>query len=165
MLSLCRLVALPFFVLFLLRERPLPALLLFLFMGASDVADGYFARRWGQATRLGQVLDHAVDKVVTIVVSGSLALTRGFPLWAFYFLLAREVSFLLVGSFLATVRGVIARSNNLGRAAGGAFYFTALSYIVGEPEVGLYLLYFALVLYLVASLKYLRTYFPVSQSG
>ena len=39
-------------------------LALFLLAALTDFLDGYFARRWGRITRLGQLLDPAADKIL-----------------------------------------------------------------------------------------------------
>jgi CDP-diacylglycerol--glycerol-3-phosphate 3-phosphatidyltransferase len=42
----------------------LPANLIFLFAVATDWVDGYWARRYGQVTKFGRVLDPFVDKII-----------------------------------------------------------------------------------------------------
>jgi CDP-diacylglycerol--glycerol-3-phosphate 3-phosphatidyltransferase len=44
--------------------RHLAALAVFLVAAATDWVDGYLARRYGQVTRLGRVLDPFVDKII-----------------------------------------------------------------------------------------------------
>jgi len=47
---------------------------LFIFTAATDFLDGYLARRWGQVTPLGRVLDPLVDKVL---ICGTFILLAG----------------------------------------------------------------------------------------
>ena len=53
-------------VLFVAIERELcqPALVLFLVAASTDWVDGWWARRFGQVSRLGRILDPLVDKVI-----------------------------------------------------------------------------------------------------
>ena len=67
-------------------------LALFLLAALTDFLDGYFARRWGRVTRLGQVLDPAADKILIASAYISLielnpAIT---PAWMVATILARE---------------------------------------------------------------------------
>ena len=41
------------------------ALLIFLVAAATDLLDGYLARRWGQITTVGTLLDPIADKLLT----------------------------------------------------------------------------------------------------
>jgi phosphatidylglycerophosphate synthase len=71
-LTLLRLLAAPGLVLAILAGRAGPAALLVALAVVTDLADGPVARRFGEATRLGGLLDHAVD--ATFVTAGSAAL-------------------------------------------------------------------------------------------
>jgi CDP-diacylglycerol--glycerol-3-phosphate 3-phosphatidyltransferase len=63
------------------QQRPQPRLLdvaavLFIIAAVTDILDGYLARRRGQVTALGRVLDPLVDKVL---VCGAFILFAGWP--------------------------------------------------------------------------------------
>ena len=66
-LTLARLLLIPFFLGLWLKQTPwatLAALLIFLAAAASDLLDGYFARRARQVTVFGQFADPLVDKLL-----------------------------------------------------------------------------------------------------
>ena len=70
-LTLVRLIAAPMvgFV-FLLLPRPISdwiALILFLSASLTDYLDGYLARKWGQESRFGAMLDPIADKAMVVV--------------------------------------------------------------------------------------------------
>lgn len=54
-------------------ERPGLATLCFAVAVASDFADGWVARRFGEATYLGGLIDHGVDACFVVVGTGALA--------------------------------------------------------------------------------------------
>lgn len=56
--------------------------LLFLMIGATDFFDGYYARKFDQETRLGQLLDPIADKV--LIASVLIALVAVHKLWFFW---------------------------------------------------------------------------------
>lgn len=98
-LTLFRLVISPLFFPFLLYLF-LPAnifalnvtlALLFLVIGLTDFFDGYFARRWGQETSMGKMLDHIADKVM--IASTLIVLVAVKKLWFFWaiLLIGREL--------------------------------------------------------------------------
>ncbi len=59
--------------------------------GASDVADGWLARRWNVESWLGGLLDAVADKVFVVVVLIAFVIAGNFsPLWI-PFVLAREL--------------------------------------------------------------------------
>ena len=71
-LTLLRLLVTPCLVLTILGGQVRAAALLVALAVVTDLADGRVARRFGEATRLGGLLDHAVD--ATFVTAGSAAL-------------------------------------------------------------------------------------------
>jgi cardiolipin synthase len=78
-------------------------LLLFSVVVATDWVDGLVARRTGQVSELGKVLDPVADRVA--IAAGLIALVvRGvFPLWAALLILVRDVA-VLIGGTLAMAR-------------------------------------------------------------
>ena len=68
---------------------------------ATDWVDGTIARRTGQVSELGKVLDPVADRAA--IAAGLIALiVRGaFPLWAGALILARDVAVLVAGAVLA----------------------------------------------------------------
>ena len=67
------------------------ALLVLALAGLTDVLDGYLARRDGEATATGAVLDPIADKLFAISVVGTLIAQGKIPRWSVPALLAREI--------------------------------------------------------------------------
>jgi cardiolipin synthase (CMP-forming) len=70
------------------------ALTIFISAGVTDILDGYFARKWGEQSSFGQMLDPIADKL--LVSSCLLMLTydgtiRTFHVWAAVVILCREI--------------------------------------------------------------------------
>jgi len=67
--------------------------LVFLIASASDGLDGWLARKFGQRTRLGAILDPLADKglLITAIITLSVSKwTIGFPLWFPVLVIARD---------------------------------------------------------------------------
>ncbi|HEY0238770.1 MAG TPA: CDP-alcohol phosphatidyltransferase family protein, partial [Friedmanniella sp.] len=69
--------------------------------GASDWLDGVLARRLGQVTKLGQVLDPAADRLFILVTLLGLVARGVVPWWLVAVLLAREAVLLVMLLVLA----------------------------------------------------------------
>ncbi len=105
-LSLLRLLLIPLFAfLYLTADRHAPAqyrwsAAVLLLSGLTDVADGAIARRFGQITPLGKILDPLADKLTQATVC--ICLTVRFPKLFFILILfvLKELTMLIAGAFL-----------------------------------------------------------------
>ncbi|RMH75873.1 MAG: CDP-alcohol phosphatidyltransferase family protein [Actinomyces sp.] len=91
LVSLVRLACVPVFVwlLFGVGDRFGAALLLGA-VGATDWVDGWFARRFGQVSELGKILDPVADRVVLIVAVVAVLVDGAVPVWLAVATLVRE---------------------------------------------------------------------------
>lgn len=91
-LSLLRLAGVPLFLWLVLGpERDGLALLVLMFAGFTDYADGWLARRFNQTSRLGQMLDPAADRLYILATLIGLTVRDIVPLWLTLALVARDV--------------------------------------------------------------------------
>ena len=91
-LSVIRLVLVPVFLyLLLVADLTGWAVAVLMFSGASDWADGKIARLFAnQSSRLGELLDPAVDRIYMVTVPISMALAGIIGWWVVILLLARD---------------------------------------------------------------------------
>ena len=66
------------------------ALAIFLSAAATDLLDGYLARRWGQVTTVGTLLDPIADKLLISAALISLVQVRLVPGWMAILIIGRE---------------------------------------------------------------------------
>jgi CDP-diacylglycerol--glycerol-3-phosphate 3-phosphatidyltransferase len=91
-LSAIRLVLIPVFIyLLLVRHSEGWAVAILMFSGASDWADGKIARSMNQSSRLGVLLDPAVDRLYMVMVPITLAVRGIVPWWFVIVLFARDL--------------------------------------------------------------------------
>ncbi|MBV8585008.1 MAG: CDP-diacylglycerol--glycerol-3-phosphate 3-phosphatidyltransferase [Verrucomicrobia bacterium] len=116
-ITLLRLVLVfPFVVALSLESFPAKviALAIFIVASATDYLDGYLARRLGQITVFGQLLDPLVDKILTLAAFIFLAAAHALPAWAVIIIASRE--FLITGLRLAaSAQGRILAADRLGK--------------------------------------------------
>ena len=107
-ISLVRIALIPVFVALIVDRRSSGALGVALFAAvvATDWVDGAIARRTGQVSDLGKILDPLADRFA--IAAGLIALVvRGaFPLWAAALVLLRDLAVLLVGAVALARRNV-----------------------------------------------------------
>ncbi len=132
-LSILRLCLLPVFLWLVLGpEADGLAVAVLMFMGISDYFDGYVARRWDQASRLGAVLDPVADRLYIVAVVVGLGLREIIPLWLVVALLARDLLLWILVPFLRT-RGYSALPVHfLGKAATAALLYAFPLLLLGD---------------------------------
>jgi CDP-diacylglycerol---glycerol-3-phosphate 3-phosphatidyltransferase len=94
LITLTRIFVTPLLVSFLLTSGDERAIMgVFLFLGASltDALDGYLARKKGQVTNLGKLLDPIADKLLNCAVFIALVEMRLAPAWIVYIIISREI--------------------------------------------------------------------------
>jgi len=91
-ISLLRCLLVPLFAYLVIRHHDVWAVAVLVFSGVTDWLDGVAARKLNQFSKVGALLDPAVDRVM-ILVTVILLLWRGIvPLWVVALLLAREIA-------------------------------------------------------------------------
>lgn len=107
MLTVFRMVLIPVFVTLLFYQRFLSALTVFVVAGLTDGLDGLLARRFGQQSQLGTVLDPIADKLMLVTAFIVLSMRSVFPqplpshlpvpFWVTVVVISRDV-FIIVGA-------------------------------------------------------------------
>ena len=156
-LSVLRVLLIPFLLHFIAQgpTAQLQAILLLLIAGATDIGDGWVARRYNQVSRLGKILDPLADKIFLACLLGGLVLWRDLPLWLLVMLFVRDLGIVLVGGLLLRSQGLVIAANRWGKYTTLCMALTALSYVLEAPtslRTGLGLTAAALVV--ISSLSY-----------
>ncbi len=107
LISLIRILSIPVFVILLQRRQTeVVGLVVLVLVVSTDWVDGRIARRTGQVTNVGKILDPVADRLA--LASALVALTvRGvFPLWATLVVVLRDALLLASGALLLLRWGV-----------------------------------------------------------
>jgi len=98
LLSFLRILLVPVFVWLIVdHDTTFVGLLLFAVVASTDWIDGFLARRLGQVSELGKVLDPTADRLAMAAGLVALAVRGAFPWWAATLILARDAVVLVVG--------------------------------------------------------------------
>jgi cardiolipin synthase len=103
-LSLLRLLLIPVFLVLLITEQYLWALVTLVVSSITDFVDGYVARHFDQVSRVGQLLDPAADRLFIFSTLIGLAIRSFLPWWLVGVIVARDVLLLVLGVILARHR-------------------------------------------------------------
>jgi cardiolipin synthase len=101
----------------LAAHRDVVALGVLVVAGITDFLDGWLARRTGNVTRIGELLDPIVDRLFILTAAVTLYADHSIPLWLAAAVLVRDVLLWVLVPFLRT-RGITALPvHYLGKAA------------------------------------------------
>ena len=133
------------------------ALIVFLTAAATDLLDGYLARRWRVVSTFGKLADPIADKVLVLSALAMLAAFDEVPWWPFLVLLVREIA-VTFGRFAVASGTVIPAS------AGGKVKTTLQVIAIGAmlipmapdwvDEVAMWVLIAAVALAIVTGVDY-----------
>ena len=98
LITLARLLAVPLIVWLILDNEMGAAFGVFLVAGISDGVDGWIAKRWGQRTELGAMLDPIADKTLLVALYVTLGIAGHLPHSLVILVVFRDL--LIVGGFL-----------------------------------------------------------------
>ena len=164
-LSLLRLLLVPVFAVLILTERDAAAIVVLMVSGITDYLDGKLARRFGQVSRLGQMLDPAADRLYILVTLLGLAYRDVVPWWLVIGLVARDLVLTATLPVLATHGHGPLEVSFLGKAATFNLLYAFPLLLLGSGEgtlaeialpVGWAFAWWGTALYWYTGLDYLR---------
>ncbi len=158
-LTFSRIIVIPFFI-WITPTSPILGVTIFLIASLTDFLDGYLARRSGQITKFGIILDPIADKILVISALIVLVDMVRISAWIAIVIIVRE--------FMVTAIRVVALSKDLVIPAetGGkwktAAQMTSIVLLllpfsfgfIDLYDIGLVLMYVAVVLAIVSGVKY-----------
>jgi len=135
-LTITRIFLVPVLVVVLLTrfpEKELIGLAIFLIAAATDALDGYLARKRGQITSLGTLLDPIADKLLTAAAFISLVEMDMAPAWMVTIIIGREFAVTGLRSISAQ-KGFTMSASTLGKVKMIAQIVT-ISVMIGGPKI------------------------------
>ena len=90
-----RIILTPIFIIYVLDEKYLLALIVFVLAGLSDAVDGFIARVFDQKSRLGAILDPIADKILLVSAFIVLSVKDVIPVWLTVIVISRDILILL----------------------------------------------------------------------
>ena len=168
-LTLMRIFLVPLLVAVLLTKyNVLIAALIFLAASLTDLLDGYLARKRGQVTTLGTLLDPVADKLLISSAFISLVQLQVVPAWMVVIIVGREFAVSGLRS-IASAQGFTIDASELGKIKMATQVAAITLLILGMPmpdstnypifhTLGGIALYFVVLFALASAIDYFRTF-------
>lgn len=160
-LTMIRVVLIPFFIFFFSRPSTSSAIIaavIFLVASLTDLLDGYFARRRKEVTQFGKFLDPVADKLLIVSALILLVANGRVPAWIAIVIIGREFA---VTAFraIASSEGVIIAAEGTGKYKMFLQTVAIIFLITDLPafyfhEIGLFLLLIATALAIYSAGQY-----------
>jgi len=130
-LSVIRILLVPVFILVLFVKGDVAlSIVIFLVAGATDVVDGYLARRNNWITKLGKILDPIADKLMQFTVLISFLIKGLLPWWFVVPFFVKDGFTLVMGFVVIKRRSVVVVSKWYGKLAVCLFYAAVVASVV-----------------------------------
>ncbi len=169
-ITIARILLIPVFVLFAVyygrsveQGRPeewqrWAAVIVFLVASVTDCLDGWVARRFGQRSPLGAVLDPIADKGLLLAAIITLSLSKwtyAFPLWFPVLVIARDAVIVIGCVILKHLNGHLEVRPSLWGKTATALQMVAAGWVMLQLPFHLYSVYAAGLFTLVSGVGYL----------
>ncbi len=158
-LTLSRIVLIPFFV-FTVYLHPLLGALIFGIASLTDFLDGYLARRSGDITKFGIILDPIADKFLVVSALIVLVDMGRLPAWIAITVIVRE--FLVTGLRAVALSKDIVIAAEIGGKIKTTLQITAVICLILKNslfdidlyDIGIVLIWAALILSIISGVRY-----------
>jgi len=136
-ITLVRLLCIPLFVWLLFgAHRQTAAAILLAALGATDWVDGFVARRYGQVSTFGKVLDPTADRILVGTAVISILIYGAVPLWFGIATIAREVLVSAMVLLLAAMGAARIDVLWVGKAGTFGLMFAYPTFLLGDGTAG-----------------------------
>lgn len=157
-LTVCRFFLIPFIFESILQQDYLLSFILLTISGATDVLDGFIARKYNFITNFGKLIDPLADKITQISTLIALAYVSAIPSWILIVLFCKETLMIAGASFLYGKKLVVS-SRWYGKLSTVLFYIAiVVSFVIHYFRLPYtfdsYLYYIALATTLFALIMY-----------
>lgn len=157
-LTVIRLIFIPFIVLAIANNNFLLAIILFTISSITDILDGVIARKFDFISTFGKLMDPVADKLTQISVIFTLTYKGIIPSWIVIALLVKEVLMIIGGFYLYKQKDVVVSSKWYGKLTTVLIYMAVISSFLIKVVPGLgqeflfikYNITFDILIYLVA---------------
>ena len=159
-LSIIRILLVGVLIIFFKKGMMVAAFVTYLTASATDLIDGYIARKYDLITPLGKLLDPLADKLMLITVLCCMYLSGILPLWVLLVIASKEALQVLGGFLMFKRRDTVVQSNIIGKATTVLFSVSVvllfLHHYVSPYDI--YVLIFTVLFAIFALVQYVVMY-------
>lgn len=129
-----------------------------LFIAATDVLDGYLARKLNQVTEVGKIIDPLADKAAMAVIVIKLYMIDEISAFFFFTIISRDLIIFIGGLFVSNILGKVLPSNKLGKITVLLIGSVVLLILLGVDQANYFYLFFyysAIILMFISLIAYI----------
>ena len=151
-LTMCRFVLVPFIFISIVEKNYVAAFVFLTISGATDVLDGFIARKFNFITNFGKLIDPLADKTTQISTLIALSFAGIIPYWILVVVFIKEAIMIAGASFL------------YGKLATVVFYIAIVASLITNyfnlaMHLDIYIYYVALALTIFALIMYFKEFY------
>jgi cardiolipin synthase len=171
LISIFRILLVPVFLVFIINNRFLAGLMVFVLAGLSDAADGMVARLFNQKSRLGSYLDPLADKCLLVAAFVCLTAIHIIPLWLTVLVITRDILILLGSMILFLKNGAYTVRPSVWGKATTFLQLATVFLVLVEKHFHLFSQYVYIIygatgtLTVISGLLYTRSWFFTMKGG
>ena len=129
LLSLFRILTIPFFIYFYMKDMVYVAIIVLVVGGLSDCVDGYIARKFNQITELGKMLDPLADKLTQAAIAVCIAFKYPIIAPVLIFFIVKEL-IMLIGAVVLIKKGARPVAANWYGKLGTILFYLSVTVVV-----------------------------------
>lgn len=129
LLSLFRILTIPFFIYFYMKDMVYVAIIVLVAGGLSDCVDGYIARKFNQITDLGKMLDPLADKLTQAAIAVCIAFKYPIIAPVLIFFIVKEL-IMLIGAVVLLKKGARPVAANWYGKLGTILFYLSVTVVV-----------------------------------
>ena len=170
-LTIFRIILIPIFVYaFLGLGNIMLACFIYVLAGATDLLDGYIARKYNLVTKLGIVLDPLADKLLQLTATATIAISGLSFMWiVFGILLIKEILMILGGALLIKRKDIVMPAVWYGKVYSAFLFVVVLIIMIWKDAlpatVQIVIVSLAIVIGILAGIGYLIKFLEIFNRG
>lgn len=129
LLSLFRFILIPIILNAIFNQDYWVALIVFTISAATDIADGFIARKFDLVSNLGKLLDPLADKITQISIVASLVINNIIQPWILMILIVKEL-ILICGATFLYGKSIVVYSKWYGKLATVLLYLAIIGSLI-----------------------------------
>lgn len=159
-----RFVLIPIYIIVFVSGNMTAAFGIMVLAGITDVLDGYLARKRGQITQIGTMLDPLADKTMMIVVILSLLFSGNIPWSAGLAIFIRDAGMIAGAAFFHFRGKKTVPANALGKLT-TVLYYLAVLFIVFGASFAIPYLWMVIIFSFVTSFIYIIKFTVINRNA
>ena len=161
-LTVIRLIFVPFVVIAIAKENYILGLILFTISSVTDVLDGIIARKFNLISDFGKLMDPLADKLTQISVLVTLTIKGIIPLWIIIVLIIKEV-ILISGAAFLYGKELVVSSRWYGKLTTVLMFVAVISSLLVRSfnfvQFDIYIYYVVVVLAIFSLISYIHYFY------